>query len=473
MKALWQHQVDAIRKAEKVRDLALFFEQGTGKTRTTIEILRRRYHANGRLLKTLIICPPIVCENWKREFALYSKVNQKDIVVLRGPQTKRVENFLKHTDNLLADKIFVTNYESMQMDSLAELMYKWKPEILVCDESQRIKNFASKRAKRLAPFADITQHNYILTGTPILNSTMDIFMQFRILDRGETFGKNYFVFRSQYFMDSNEKWKDKPNHFPKYEMRMDMYDILQSKIKPKSLRVLKKDCLDLPPLIRQTIQVEMSKQQAKAYGEMKNDFIAFIESSTGKPQAVVAQLAITKALRMQQIVSGYASTETGEIVRFENPRLDALTELLEDITPEHKVIVWCTFKENYRMIAEVCAKLKIKFCSITGDNIKTRDAEMDTFRSNPEYRVMIANQAAGSVGINLVEASYMIYFSKSFKLEDDLQSEARNYRGGSEMHDKVTRIDLVATGTIDELINEALEKKQNIADKVLTWRNIL
>ena len=83
---------------------------------------------------------------------------------------------------------------------------------------------------------------------------------------------------------------------------------------------------------------------------------------------------------------------------------------------------------------------------------------------------MIANQSAGGVGINLVEASYSIYYSKGFKLEDDLQSEARNYRGGSEIHTSVTRIDLVTPNSIDELVNEALASKQQISDNILGWK---
>ena len=95
---------------------------------------------------------------------------------------------------------------------------------------------------------------------------------------------------------------------------------------------------------------------------------------------------------------------------------------------------------------------------------------MNAFRTDPEVGVMIANQGAGGVGVNLVEAGYSIYYSKGFKLEDDLQSEARNYRGGSEIHEKVTRIDLVATGTIDELVTEALENKMQISENILGWK---
>jgi len=82
---------------------------------------------------------------------------------------------------------------------------------------------------------------------------------------------------------------------------------------------------------------------------------------------------------------------------------------------------------------------------------------------------MIANQKAGGVGLNLIEASYCVYYTRSYSLEDDLQSEARNYRGGSEVHKKVTRIDLVTQGSVDQLILNALEKKQDLAENILEF----
>jgi SNF2 family DNA or RNA helicase len=122
------------------------------------------------------------------------------------------------------------------------------------------------------------------------------------------------------------------------------------------------------------------------------------------------------------------------------------------------------------MIAELCTEMGIAYRQIHGGiSHKRREEEMDEFRSDPNVRVMIANQAAAGVGINLVEASYAIYYSKTFRLEDDLQSESRNYRGGSEVHEKVTRIDIVCPGTIDELVSEALANKQNIGEKILSW----
>lgn len=472
---LWNHQVQGIRRAEQAPDLGLLFEQGTGKTRTLIEILRRRYAAAGRMRRTLILCPVLVLENWKAEIKKYSKINPKDVVILYGSSKKRVQDLVKTVgDTLTENKIIITNYEAMQMDELYKLLMIWHPEILVCDESQRVKNPQSVRAKKVAGLADLTAHNYILTGTPILDGKgMDAYMQFRILDRGLTFGKNFFAFRSRYFYDKNAGM-NKTNYFPNWHPHPSSYHEFQERISNKALRVLKKDCLDLPPFVRQVVHCELSPEQRKAYKEMYNEYITFIDNKKDQPRAVVAQLAVTKSLRLQQIVTGYAMAEDGTIHRYDNPRLKVLEELLQDIVVEggHKVIVWAVFKENYRMIEELLQNLGIGYRMLTGDTPQAeRNRNMQDFREDPQVSVMLANQGAGGVGVNLVEAGYAIYYSKGFKLEDDLQSEARNYRGGSEMHAKVTRIDIVAPGTIDELITTALANKQQVSEEILGWKN--
>lgn len=507
---LWQHQKDGVAMARKIPNLALFFEMGTGKSRTTIEILRERFSAERRLMRTLILGPVIVVKNWQVEFGMYSKIQPYDVVPLTGPGKKRVKTFMEYavdpqTETLTRGRIFITNYEAMEMDELVKVIKDWQPEILVCDESQRLKNHQSVRARKVVEllgeyFEDVpatvehpngsaielpktkkvlrrkVKHVYELTGTPILNSAMDIFMQYRILDSGKTFGANFFEFRGQYFEDLN-KGMPSQKHFPKWSPRPETYEILNNKIYSKAMRVLKKDCLDLPPLVRQKRFVELGKEQARIYKEMKNEYIAWVKSheDTGEPRAVVAQMALTKALRLQQIVSGYAKTDDGaEIPIKDNPRLDDLRELLEELTPNHKVIVWATFHENYRQIAKVCKELKIEYVELHGGISTTeKNRAVDRFRTDNAVRVVIANQAAAGIGINLVEASYSIFYSRNFSLEQDLQAESRNYRGGSEVHEKVTRIDLVASETIDELILEALAMKQGIAEQILEWKEKL
>lgn len=466
---LWKHQVVGIQKAEVFQDFGLLWEQGVGKSRGMIEIMRRRFAKAQRLQRTLILCPVIVCENWKREIQVYSKILPQSVEVLRGTGAKRLAQLTKIVESG-QPRIIITNYETMQMQPVLRLLHHWGPEMLICDESQRCKNPDSKRAKAVVTLADISEQNFILTGTPILNSPMDLFMQFRILDRGKTFGKNFFSFRGAYFEDKNARFKGKQSYFPDWQLTSKASFDIHARVNAIAMRVLKKDCLDLPPFVRQVVNAELSPQQAKAYKEMLQEYITFLQSIDGEPVAVKANLAIVKALRLQQIVSGFVKDETGVIHRLDSPRTKVLEELLEDLAPNHKVIVWATFKENYLMIKEVCERLNLKYSQIHGDIPQAhREFEMESFRKDPAIRVMIANQGAAGIGVNLVEASYAIYFSKSFRLEDDLQSEARNYRGGSEVHEKITRIDIITPGTIDELISEALANKQRVSDQILNW----
>lgn len=462
----WDHQVKGIDLALQQRDFAFFFEQGTGKTLTTINTLRGHYEREKRLMRTLILGPVVIMENWKREFYAHSNVGPY-VQILSGSEKKRIKTFNFYKDTK-PSPIFITNYEALQMRELLQLMLQWRPEILVCDESQRLKNPTAKRTKAAAMLADLTRHNYILSGTPILNTAMDIYGQFRILDRGETFGKSFSVFRAKYFYDENAGMPAQ-KHFPKWQERDGIADEFNRLIYQKAMRVTKSECLDLPPLVRTRIPIELGTEQKRVYEDMKADFIAYL--NTG--EAVVAQVAITKALRLQQIVSGYAKTDMGEEVEIkDNPRMDALKDILEDRAYASKVIIWACFHENYAQIAKVCSKLGLDYVELHGGVAsKERQKNIDRFQKDPACRVMIANAGAGGVGINLTASDCMIFYSRSFSLEHDLQAEARNHRGGSEIHDKITRIDLVAEGTIDEIICEALQNKMDLSTKIIELKN--
>lgn len=481
----WQHQLDSIARARKERDFALFHEMGTGKTGTAINILREHFALNKRIMRTLILGPVIVVKNWQAEIAMHSKIPPGEVVPLQGAGKKRCATFAENavaTDGTLTrGRIFITNYESVEMDELFDLIQQWNPEVLICDESQRLKNHKSVRAQKVTYIADRTKHNYILSGTPFLNSPTDIYHQYRILDRGASFAlrdkktgdirpMNFHEFRG-IFMEDENAGMPKLVHFPKWVPRAATAEELGRKIYRKATRVMKSECLDLPPLVRQRVRVELGPEQRRMYEEMKKEFITWVESPHAEPRAVVAQMALTKALRLQQIVSGFVKTEDGvEVPIKDNPRLTALGEIVEDLCEENKVIIWATFKHNYKQIAELLDRLAIPFVEIHGGiSHEDRERNMHAFRKDPKVRAVIANQLAAGIGINLVEASYSLFYSRNFSLEQDLQAEARNYRGGSEIHDKVTRLDLVAENTIDEAALVALAGKKDMAEEILSW----
>lgn len=463
---MWEHQVKCrdLATASGVDEYGLFFDPGTGKTRTTIEILRIIYNRQKRIFPTLIFGPPIVLENWKDEFKMFSKINPRIIFPLYGKISARIrtlnEMIAEHGRNI----IVTTNYDALDDDKFFKALIDWKPEVVVADESQKIKDHKSKRAKKVIRIGDGAFHRYILSGSPILNSPMDAYHQFRFLDKGATFGRNFFVFRSNYFIDKNAGMpKDK--YFPDWQVREDSIDKLHKLIAKKAMVVKKEDCLDLPPMVKKKIFVELSPEQNRLYQEMKKNFIAFLNE-----KAIVADLAITKAMRLQQIITGVVkfSDEQEAMILEDTPREKALKDVLEGIVEGHKVLVWAVFVPNYEIIRRVCDKLGVDYREAHGGtSTEAKKRAVDDFNNDPDVRVFIGHPLSLGIGINLIAASYSVYFSRNFSLENDLQSEARNYRGGSEIHEKITRIDLVAKGTIDELILEALEDKKSVADAIL------
>lgn len=460
----YEHQLQAVELSKQHENLALFWEMGTGKTKGMIEILRDKYTTHGRVLPTLIFAPVVTLENWKREILAHSMIPASRIYVCTGTAVKRQRLV---SEGMSGDNIVIINYEALTSNKLYSIMTNYPPSIMVLDESHYVKNYKSKRAKLVQALADSSTvlHKYILTGTPILNSPMDMYQQYRILDGGKTFGKNFFAFRGTYFYDKHANWRGQQK-FANWQPIPSKFSELSEKIYRKASRVTKAECLDLPPLIKKRELVPMSSDQAKAYKEMKDHYLTFVKDSD---KAVLATQAITKLLRLQQIVSGFLSTEDGEAIVFEKvPRLDRLRELVEEITPNHKLIIWCSFKKNYEMIATLLDELKIGYVLLTGEqSAKEKQESIDEFQNKITTRIVVANRRAGGIGVNLTAASYSIVYSRDFSLGDELQSEARNHRGGSEIHEKIVQINLCSPDTVDESVLTALETKQKFSDIIV------
>jgi len=458
---LWKHQAEAIERAKKLNGFGLFFEVGTGKTLTAIRMLQDKFGSQP-VKPTMILCPPIVIQNWKRELLAHTDIPEKRIIPLVGPGKKRYRLFNTSPKN----SIFITNYATLGMVDLMNLFVFWEPHCLVLDESHKCKNLKARRTKNAIRLAAKAKHKFILSGTPILNSMLDIFTQYKILD-DSVFGKNYYTFRNEYFVDKNRYM---PAHikFQDWVPKEGADELIREKMATNSMFVEKKDCLDLPPLVKTKCEVELSPKQKKAYNALRDDFIAAIDSGV-----CTAELAITKGLRLQQIVSGHIPLELldGKKKMYEfskNPRSAALSELLHDLTPHHKVIVWAVFKQNYEKIKEVCEGLKIGYVECHGGiNPKQKQENVDQFNTDEETRVFIGNPGSAGIGINLIASDISIFYTRNFSLENDQQAEARNYRGGSEIHKKITRIDIVTPGTIDEQVMLALASKKDIGYNVL------
>jgi len=457
---LWDHQVSTVEAAIKQDSFALFHDPGTGKTLTTITILRHHFNTAKRIKRTLILCPLIVTRNWVSELSRFTKIQKEKILLLEGTVAEKaasLEGF---------EGVVITNYDVFVKDIFTKAAMEWKPEILVCDESHKCKDVTSKRTKNLMKLSlsmGKTANRYILTGSPITNTQLDLWSQFFILDNGATFGESFWGFKSTYFYNANEHRKNTQKYFPNWMPRPGIDKYLSERLHKKSSVVKKEECLDLPPLINQEVIVQLSPEQKRAYDAMKKDFITFIQD-----KAAIATIALTKMLRMQQILSGFLPLEDGTIGHFPCPRVDALGEILESIPSASKVIIWAVFHEDYKTIRKKCMDMGLGVREVHGlVSEKDKHKNLEEFKTDPSVKVLIGSPQALGIGVNIIEAQYSIWYSRTYSLEQDEQATARNYRGGSEIHAKVVRYDLVAENTMDKLILDALRDKKNIAENVL------
>ena len=463
----WQHKLIGM-VVNGHDEVAVLADMGTGKTGGVINCLRVVYGKAGRVKRTVIISPLVTLFNWKNEFVNHSYILPHNVHVLHGSSDKKLKIFEAATAND-PNQIIIMNYETALSDKVIKALLKWKAEVIVLDESHYVKNHKAKRSKVIEDLASKCSHRFIMSGTPMTNSLTDIFMQYKILDGGKTFGTNFYSFQRKYMEDANSAWSHKLNHFPKWVPRECMLKELQDKIYSKAIRVTKDECMDLPPRIQQVYPVELSAKQMKYYKSMLDDYVTFVEENEAKGISV-ATTALTKALRLQQIVTGYAKLDDGtELVIEDNPRIDALEELVDTITNNgHKVIVWCAFKNNYVQINKMLEAMKLKYVNITGEeSLAQKEENMNIFNKSSDVNVAVCNRKAAGIGVNLVAAKYTITYSRNYSLEQELQSADRNYRGGSQIHDSIVKIDLCAKGTVDEVVTEALVNKKNIADKVI------
>ena len=438
-----------------------------GKTKGVIDGLRYKFNQYKQVKRTLIFAPLVALYNWQNEWEKQSNIHPSKLQVLHGTSEKKLAIFNKA---IASDpqQIIILNYETVLSPKMVDALTKWAPEVMVLDESHYVKNYKAKRSKIIHQLGMNCLHRYIMSGTPMTNSLTDIFMQYKILDNGATFGTNYFTFQRTYMYDENASWSHLLKHFPKWRPRPEMLEVLQAKIYSKAIRVTKDECLDLPPRIQQVYEVELSPSQRKYYKAMEDDYVTFVEESAAKGISV-ATTALTKALRLQQIVTGYAKLDDGTEIEIEdNPRLSALGELIGALHEQHKVIVWCSFINNYKQIGRLLTEMKIPHVFITGDETLTEKKDnMDAFNGDEKIRIAVCNRKAAGISVNLVSAKYSITYSRNFSLSEELQSGDRNYRGGSEIHDSIIKIDICARDTVDEGVTKSLVDKKDVADKVI------
>lgn len=338
------------------------------------------------------------------------------------------------------------------------------PTMCVVDESTRIRNPSASRTKAVIKIGSHCQARRIATGLVAPRSPLDVFSQYQFLDQRILGFNNYYAFRARYAVV--EKKLMRGRHVPIVVGHRNV-DELWQKMAPYSFRKRLEDCIRMPPKIYSMRTVELTSEQRRVYCEMRDDAISrigeYFASST---------LAITTMLRLQQILCGFVTTESGEIVKLPSNRDAEVVRILD----EHrgKAIIWTAFDQSVRSIRDLLAREfgERSVATFWGGNRATRLEEESRFLSDTECKYMISTPQSGGLGNTWVVATLAIYHSNTYSLEDREQSEKRPYRRGQDK--TVNIVDLVARGTLDEKVIKALRSKQEIAatiqgERVRDW----
>jgi SNF2 family DNA or RNA helicase len=224
---------------------------------------------------------------------------------------------------------------------------------------------------------------------------------------------------------------------------------------------LKEDCLDLPPKNFIKRHITLTPDQQRVYKQMKEQALAILNGKVTTTVTVLTQL-----MRLHQITCGYVTADDGSIQEVASNRMTELMSILEET--EGKVIIWANYQMSVGDIIKNLSKTYgkdsyVHYYGLTPQEI--RQENIVRFQTDPKCRFIVGTPQTGGYGITLTQANTVIYYSNGYDLEKRLQSEDRAHRIGQTK--SVTYIDLIAEGTIDEKIVEALRKKINIASEVL------
>ena len=434
------------------KSVAILAEMGTGKTLISIGIAGYLY-LQKEINKLLIVAPLSITKVWEEEFQKFADFDYQ-LEVLEGP-TKEKSEILR---NLFGTKlqVAVVNYESCwRMEKEIAL---WKPDMIICDESSKIKNPQAKQSKALHRLGKISKHNMILTGTPVTNNPLDFFSQYKFLDES-IFGGSYYSFRGRYAIMGGYGnyqvigYKNLPE--------------LTEKAHSIAFRITKKEALDLPEQVDVTRCVELEPMARAIYNQVERD--SYAELSQGE---VIVRNVLTKLLRLSQITGGYIKDEFSQIEeQVSSAKLNALEEIIEEcLDADKKVVVFARFISEIDAITKMLKRYGIKYSLIRGD-VKDRASEVEKFQNNKDVKVFVGQLQTTGMGLTLTSSDTAVFYSLSYNFADYEQAKARIHRIGQK--NNCTYIHLIAKKTIDEKVMEALTKKKNIADLVVdNWKSL-
>ena len=498
----YRHQVAAVKYAlEDIRrtgSFALLMEPRTGKTKVAIDttcIL----HKMGKVNRCVVVGPVSVLDVWIREIRTHCSVKFR--ITLWDKDGRKELSLPKHGSDVL-DFVLI-NYEAFQQPGavvsrtpegvikrsrtrggrfeLKKKLRAWQPQMMILDESHRIKTPSATKTTTLWSLA-WTRDNEpsipvrgILTGTVMTKKkrVFDIYSQWKFKNRksklvrvrDEETGKKRPITLAE-FKEEYAVWTER-NGYPQWlRNRPREMDRLRKHLHKEAFAITRDECYDLPPKFPDVIHEIPLVESGPYYDQMVEELIAMFPTG----EFSWAKIPLVQRLRLQQLTSGIAKLEpsdkypNGRVVGVGKEKLRFLEDILTDqFAADEKVVIGARFRPDIQRIVQLGKKLRVPVYELHG-GIKRADrtANIAEFQKYNGASIFVAQPAAGSLGIDLSSAATIIWYSLTDSWVDYTQFTDRVALSPV----AVRAIYLLAERTIDVIKYDSLQEDGDIARRV-------
>lgn len=436
----YRYQDEGVRFGLFKRATLIGDEMGLGKTMQAIALAVLKKEVFG-FSKVLVVTLSSLKEQWRREIERFTR---EKALVIAGPVHQRRQQYQQQ------DSLFkVTNYEAVLRD--VSVISRFKPDLIILDEAQRIKNFETKTAEAVKSLPRL--HSLVLTGTPLENKLEDVYSIVQFLDPDLL--SPLWRFAADHFLLSRRK----KGQILGYRN----LDVLHQKLRPLVIRRRKEEVLDqLPEQIQNDYYLDLDAKQAEIHAGYSQSLLPLLNKKFLTPMDM--QRIQMLLLKMRQVCD---STHLIDRETNISPKLDELASILDELVIQNsrKVVIFSEWTTMTFLIGKHLSRAGIPFVELSGKvPVAKRQCLIDEFTNNEQCKVFLSTDAGGT-GLNLQAADCVINFELPWNPAKLNQRIGRVNRIGQQST-CIHVINLICKRSIEERILAGIKLKSALFDGV-------
>ena len=414
-------------------------DMGLGKTVQTLALLQSQKEG-GAETASLLVMPTSLVYNWQKE----AKKFTPNLRVFNYTGVNRV----KDTNQFKGYDLVITSYGIIRRD--LDILKKYLFNYTILDESQAIKNPSSNISQAVRELN--SKHRLILTGTPIENSTMDLWSQMSFINPGLLGHQSFFRKQFQIPIEKQNS-EEKSNK-------------LYSLIKPFIMRRHKSQVAkDLPKKVENVHYSVMTTMQEEMYEETKNMYRNEILSHIDKHGMGKSQMMLLQGLTKLRLIANHPKMADPGYVG-DSGKLDDMMHMLSNTLSEgHKILVFSQFVKHLTIVKELIEARGLDYCYLDGAT-RNRQEQVDRFQEDDSVKVFLISLKAGGLGLNLTEADYVFLLDPWWNPAVEAQAIDRAHRIGQKK--KVFTYKFITKNTVEEKILELQHRKLKLAKDLIS-----